>query len=421
MMFFRTHSDFHTVYRISELLISPHHNNIQDDEWQHIRNLLHSLKRDDFLIVKNEGGNIHEEKFGSTPDRVQRYFEKHCFNDVDNLQTKTDDELKEIMRARIENQHLPHSIYHRAKQELEFRRQSGIINNGIIAGGPVVVGRNIVSGNLNSDDYKPTKTDIVPAKSTLSTDTDSLFPHSAPPIIAQVIWVWRVVDYLVGRLFNNFFVRRIVVIALFLLVVGIVSMYFLRNTDRFTYQPHQFVFSSESEQQPGKIHAIFQGDIRNISSEPRYLRNFVGIIWKNESRGETWSYAYSTDVGEVYSVQGASTTPITLPLRFEPNETKTLQWRFTQDFSDDPDILSFLSQKTCEGVFCWTKNGFDVLMADSRGNIFDRNGILESQKVIDTWWVYPNNRATTDRIIASMDLVWQIVVWKIKAFVSLPK
>ncbi len=151
MMFFRTHTDFHTVYRISELLVSPHHSNIQADEWQHIRDVLHRLKRDDFLIVKNEGGNIHDEKFGSTPDRVQRYFEKHRFNDVDNLQNKSDDELKEIMRARIENKHLPHSIYHRAKQELDFRRQPGIINHGIISGGPVTAGGNINVGSTDRD------------------------------------------------------------------------------------------------------------------------------------------------------------------------------------------------------------------------------------------------------------------------------
>lgn len=151
MKFFRTHSDFHAVYRISELLISPHHNNVQDTEWQHVRDILHRLKRNNFLIVKNEGGNIYEEKFSSTPDRVQRYFEKHYFNDVDNLQVKTDDELKEIMRARIENQHLPHSVFHRAKQELEFRRQPGIINNGIIAAGPVTAGKNIDVGNASED------------------------------------------------------------------------------------------------------------------------------------------------------------------------------------------------------------------------------------------------------------------------------
>lgn len=37
------------------------------------------------------------------------------------LKYKTDDELKEIMRNSIDNQYVPSSIYHKARQELEFR------------------------------------------------------------------------------------------------------------------------------------------------------------------------------------------------------------------------------------------------------------------------------------------------------------
>jgi hypothetical protein len=150
MLFFRTHTGFNSVHRISELLIGPHHSNMQDKEWQHIRTLLHHLKRDDFLLVKNEGGNIYDEQFGSTPDRVDRYFEKQRLYDVDDLQNKTDNELKEIMRARVDRQDLPHSIYHKAKMELEFRRQPPLINNGIIAGGPITVGGHITSIHSNN-------------------------------------------------------------------------------------------------------------------------------------------------------------------------------------------------------------------------------------------------------------------------------
>src|SRR3989338_9421239 len=42
--FFRSHTGFHNVLRISELLVAPHHNNVQDPEWQHVRDLLHELK-----------------------------------------------------------------------------------------------------------------------------------------------------------------------------------------------------------------------------------------------------------------------------------------------------------------------------------------------------------------------------------------
>lgn len=39
----------------------------------------------------------------------------------DNLKDKTDEELREIMRNSIDNSYVPSSIYHKAKQELEFR------------------------------------------------------------------------------------------------------------------------------------------------------------------------------------------------------------------------------------------------------------------------------------------------------------
>jgi len=73
--FFRSHSGFHTVYRISELLISNHHSNIQDVEWKHVLKILHQLKSEGYLLIKNEGENIHEEQFSSTPDRLEKFLE----------------------------------------------------------------------------------------------------------------------------------------------------------------------------------------------------------------------------------------------------------------------------------------------------------------------------------------------------------
>lgn len=40
---------------------------------------------------------------------------------MEDLTKKTNEELREIMRNSIDNQYVPTSIYHKAKQELEFR------------------------------------------------------------------------------------------------------------------------------------------------------------------------------------------------------------------------------------------------------------------------------------------------------------
>ena len=42
---------------------------------------------------------------------------------MDDLSKKTDEQLRDVMRASIDNQYVPSSIYHKAKQELDFRIQ----------------------------------------------------------------------------------------------------------------------------------------------------------------------------------------------------------------------------------------------------------------------------------------------------------
>ena len=66
-------------------------------------------------LIKDEGGaKVENGKFwGAEKARIA--------DEPRQLKYKTDDELKEIMRNSIDNQYVPSSIYHKAKQELEFR------------------------------------------------------------------------------------------------------------------------------------------------------------------------------------------------------------------------------------------------------------------------------------------------------------
>lgn len=66
------------------------------------------------LIIDENGNKIENGKFWET--------EKARMADQPRqLKYKTDEELREIMRSSIDNQYVPSSIYHKAKQELEFR------------------------------------------------------------------------------------------------------------------------------------------------------------------------------------------------------------------------------------------------------------------------------------------------------------
>lgn len=47
---------------------------------------------------------------------------------MNNLKEKSDKELREIMRDSIDNSYVPSSIYHKAKQELDFRNNQRMVN-----------------------------------------------------------------------------------------------------------------------------------------------------------------------------------------------------------------------------------------------------------------------------------------------------
>ena len=70
-------------------------------------------------------GLIRDENGNKVPNGNFWEVEKKRIADEPNqLRYKTDEELREIMRNSIDNQHVPSSIYHKAKQELEFRSTS---------------------------------------------------------------------------------------------------------------------------------------------------------------------------------------------------------------------------------------------------------------------------------------------------------
>lgn len=73
------------------------------------------------LIIDENGNKVENSKFweaekARTADQPRQ------------LKCKTDEELREIMRSSIDNQYVPSSIYHKAKQELEFRNTSNLAN-----------------------------------------------------------------------------------------------------------------------------------------------------------------------------------------------------------------------------------------------------------------------------------------------------
>ena len=91
------------------------------------------------------------DKLETGVDDLKILLRDQSFNgeNMDDLKSKTDEELRDIMRASINNAYVPSSIFHKAKQELDFRtadtKQQTSTQN---FHGPVgVVGQN--SGQVN--------------------------------------------------------------------------------------------------------------------------------------------------------------------------------------------------------------------------------------------------------------------------------
>lgn len=66
-------------------------------------------------LIRDENGNKIEN------GRFWEAEKKRIAGEPKQLKHKTDEELMEIMRNSIDNSYVPSSIYHKAKQELEFR------------------------------------------------------------------------------------------------------------------------------------------------------------------------------------------------------------------------------------------------------------------------------------------------------------
>lgn len=73
--FFTEHPGGFGVIRITELLIQGkvNHTTPHEEEWKHVRGILYSLKIRNLLVVKNEGKQVVEELFYSTPERLDKY------------------------------------------------------------------------------------------------------------------------------------------------------------------------------------------------------------------------------------------------------------------------------------------------------------------------------------------------------------
>ncbi len=349
-----------------------------------------------------------------------------------------EEELLAIIR-RHENSHVPGSLYQRAAKELELRdrdkiagktgSQSGIflrvggdmiMKGGAIKTDPGSVIDVAVAGQYMSEDAMIDQTST-PDVLTRNIE-EPLFKPEQPSLVGYVAWLLafpRNLDKTLGRKVKSRLVRWVVYVVVMamvaLILIKIVHPFFVPD-GFFRYTPFGTSFAAREAKVPTVIDVWFEGDVTNVSSEPMYLQNLHYVLWRNENLGRVWNEGYG--LGTFYIVDGDARATTTMPLLFQANESKRIAWMRDIDVSDEETYMAY-AERTGKGDFTWNKNTPVILTEDTRRNIFDAEGYLVSQNVIDAWWLYPNNRTLKEKIIASTDIAWKILIWKVQRLLAL--
>lgn len=239
-----------------------------------------------------------------------------------------------------------------------------------------------------------------------------------PPVwVRRIAWLWKIFPCYFQFLKNKkvplpkFFFT--ISILLMLVIVAKFSIILTKDTGYFEYEFYGKSYQAREAKIPTIIDGWFDGKVTNISNKPRYLQQFHHILWRNKFYGRIWDYGYGT--GFIYEINGNERATSTLPILFQPNESKRLAWSVNWNLSDS-EIYEAYAELDGQGVFTRSKNTPDIFTEDSRGNIFDEQGKLISQIVTDTWWVLPNNRTIVERVKAYSDLTTKIILWRVQRF-----
>jgi len=148
--------------------------------------------------------------------------------------------------------------------------------------------------------------------------------------------------------------------------------------------------------------------IRNISSRKRYLQDLGYVLWGNKKISKPIGYGEGLSI---FNINGNKIATTTSSILFEPNESKYLEGSFELIIWDMDTYNNYIKPN-------WSQRGLEIslLMKDSRGNIFDVDGNLISQKVIDSWWPLLFNKPSLWRFKDYCFVTKNIIEWRIITF-----
>lgn len=134
----------------------------------------------------------------------------------------------------------------------------------------------------------------------------------------------------------------------------------------------------------------FDGYVKNQSIEPNSITNICYAIWVNKTRTKTLTYG-----GQPSSIILDPTSNkklITLPISFKPNESKHLLIEFEVVLTGSHEKALVEAVEKVSDVYnlYLPKYNRYLTFKDVNENLFDDQGKIRSQKLIDLWWTLPN-------------------------------
>lgn len=223
---------------------------------------------------------------------------------------------------------------------------------------------------------------------------------------------------------QNFLIRfslckRIIIVTVFIFIIGGVFLLWRSyNSTSFNFSELGKQFNSEKNESSIIVDYWIEGNLRNTFNTKKSLERIDYVFWKNKNIGSTYTNGYV--IGEIKDLGMEDKPIIKLPIMFEPNESKHLSFEFKIPIENEEMLKQTFPQK-CTGVFCYFDSNLELNFKDANGNIFDENGELVSENLIDSVWVYPNSKGFSEKLIAKFDISIKILKWKISQWFKIYK
>lgn len=334
---------------------------------------------------------------------------------MEDLTSKTDEELEAIIR-RAENTDVPGSLYQRAKVELELRDRKrmrhgpiGIHNTGennnFIDNTFFRMGIGILDEGKNTK----AKGNQFFARSEMThphhEQSKDLIGSEAPQKLKNLKWFFVDFRKKVGWPIFCMSVILVMLLGLFLLYWNQIH---ITDKPALSFTSLTREYKARSVSYPTWFDFWFDGNVKNSFPESRTVERIGWVVWRDEFLGVPYDYGYfSIDNSIIEFGEDNKRIPIILPITFEPNEAKHLGLSFEREVSDSESWAVYSASNPGE-------NKASLLFEDANENIYDEQGRVIDNDVLDQWTLLPNNKIFFSSLLARSQLAWEILAWKIK-------